>query len=91
MSAAVSKLVYKPVSLAISVAGGALAGAVFKRVWKVVGDDDEAPKPTALDHSTREVLVAAAVHGLVFGLVKAAVDRLTAKGYRSLTGNDPER
>lgn len=91
MSPAVSRIVYKPVSLLISVAGGAVAGAVFKKVWKVVGDDAEAPKPTALDHSAREVFVAAAVHGLVFGLVKAAVERMSAKGYRKLTGNDPER
>lgn len=91
MSAAVSKIAYKPVSLLFSVAGGLLAGVVFKRVWKVVGDEDEAPKPSALDHSTREVLVAAALHGLVFGVVKAVVDRVSAKGYQKLTGNDPER
>jgi uncharacterized protein DUF4235 len=29
------KLVYKPVSLLVSVLGGMLAGAVFKQIWKL--------------------------------------------------------
>ncbi|NKS66523.1 DUF4235 domain-containing protein, partial [Rhodococcus hoagii] len=33
----------------------------------------------------REVLVAAALQGAVFAVVKAAVDRAGAKGYRALT------
>lgn len=86
----VSKAVYKPLSLGMSVLGGLLAGAVFKQVWKRVGDNDpEAPDPKDLGRSVQEVLIAAAVHGAVFGLVKAAVDRAGAKGYRALTNEDP--
>ena len=29
------KLVYKPVSLLVSVLGGIFAGAIFKQVWKL--------------------------------------------------------
>jgi hypothetical protein len=85
-----ARLAYKPVSLAVSMAGGALAGAVFTRVWRTVGDGDDAPRPTALNHSTREVLLAAALHGAVFGLVRAAVDRAGAKGYHRVTGHTPD-
>ncbi|MGH4015996.1 MAG: DUF4235 domain-containing protein [Pseudonocardiaceae bacterium] len=81
-----SKATYKPLSLVSGMIGGALAGALFTRIWRALADADEAPEPTALDHRTREVLIAAALHGAVFGLVKAAVDRTTAKGYRRLTG-----
>jgi hypothetical protein len=84
-------MIYKPVSLAFSIAGGALAGAVFTRVWRAVGDGNEAPEPTELDHSTREVLLAAALHGAVFGLVRAAVDRAGARGYRRLTTSPSHR
>jgi hypothetical protein len=84
----VTKLTYRPLSLACSILGGALAGAVFTQAWRLVGEG-EAPKPTELDHRTREVLLAAALHGAVFGLVRAAVDRAGAKGYRRLTGTDP--
>ena len=29
------KLLYKPVGMLVSVLGGVLAGAIFKRVWKI--------------------------------------------------------
>ena len=38
----------------------------------------------------REVLVAGALQGAVFGLVKAAMGRMAAKGYRRFIRNDPE-
>ena len=40
------KLLYKPVSMLVSVLGGILAGAVFKKLWKIIGREDDAPKAT---------------------------------------------
>jgi hypothetical protein len=88
MSTLATKLTYRMLSLACSILGGMLAGAVFTKAWRVVGDGD-APEPTELSHSTREVLLAAALHGAVFGIVRAAVDRAGAKGYHRITGKDP--
>lgn len=88
---AANKAMYKTLSLITGVLGGALAGALFNRIWRAVADEDEAPEPSALDHRTREVLVAAALQGAVFGLVKASMDRAAAKGYRRVTGHDPAR
>lgn len=84
-------MMYKPTSLACGILGGLLATAVFNRLWSVLGHDEEVPDPTALDHGTREVLLGAVLHGAVFGLVKALVDRIGAKGYHRLTGDDPRR
>jgi len=81
---------YKPLALAASVAGGVLAGAVFNQVWKKVGSSDERPEPQDLSQRTRDVLVAAALQGLIFGVVKAAVDRATAQGFRKVTHVSPE-
>jgi hypothetical protein len=80
---------FQVVTLLSGVVGGALAGVVFNRIWRAVSGAEQAPEPAALDHSFREVLVAGALQGAVFGLVKAAVGRLTAKGYQRFTGNDP--
>jgi len=85
---AVNKVLYKPLSTAASVTGGLLAGAVFTRVWNRIGDGGDAPEASDLRHTTREVLLAAMVHGAVFGLVRAAVDRASAKGYRRVTGEN---
>ena len=80
------KLLYKPVSMLLSVLGGALAGAIFKRIWKTAAGDEEAPKATDARWGWRKVLLAAALQGAIFGLVKAAVDRGAAEGTRKLTG-----
>jgi len=89
VAAAVKKLLYKPLSLAFGVAGGIVAGAVFKQVWKVATGDDDAPDATDQDKGWGEVLTAAAVQGAIFALVKAAIDRGGAEGVRKLTGTWP--
>jgi hypothetical protein len=81
---------YKPLSIATSVAGGLLAGKIFTELWQRISpSDQEPPEPKDLSRSTREALIAAAVQGLIFGLVRAAVDRAGAKGYSALTNEDP--
>ncbi len=80
------KLLYKPVGMLVSVLGGVLAGAIFKRVWKITAREDDAPKATDAQRSWREVLLAAALQGAIFGLVKAAVDRAAATGTRRVMG-----
>jgi hypothetical protein len=81
-----TKLLYKAMTLVISVLSGMLAGAIFKRVWKLAAGEEEAPTATDVRRGWREVLTAAALQGAIFALVKAAVDRATAEGTRKLTG-----
>jgi Protein of unknown function (DUF4235) len=83
------KLVYKPVSLLVSVLGGMLAGAIFKQIWKLAAREDDAPKATGARRGWREILPAAALQGAVYALVKAALGRGTADGARKLTGTWP--
>ncbi len=80
---------YKPLGMAIGMGGGMLAGAVFKRVWRLVDDKREAPQATDEDRGWREVLLASALHGMIFALVRAAADRGGAAGVRRLTGTWP--
>jgi len=85
------KLIYKPFGLLVSVVGGLLAGALFKRVWRALADEDEAPRAKDRDRTWQEVVVAAAIQGAVFGGVKALVDRAGAAGFEGLTGVWPGR
>jgi Protein of unknown function (DUF4235) len=80
------KLLYKPVSMLVSVLGGILAGAIFKKVWKITAGEDDAPKATDTRRGWREVLLAATLQGAIFAAVKAALDRGAAEGTRQLTG-----
>jgi hypothetical protein len=63
-----------------------LAGATFKKLWKITAREDESPRATDAQRSWREVLIAATLQGAIFALVKAAVDRGAAEGTRKLTG-----
>lgn len=89
MSAA--KALYKPLSIVSSVAGGLLAGKIFTEIWQRVSpSDEEPPEPQDLSRSTREAFIAAAVQGLIVGVVRAALARGQAKGFAALTNEDPK-
>ncbi|PZS16754.1 MAG: hypothetical protein DLM54_10740 [Acidimicrobiales bacterium] len=84
-----AKLLYRPLGLVSSAVGGIVASALFRRVWRVVAQEDEAPKATDAERGWREVLVSAAAQGAVFGAVKAVIDRGGATWFRRLTGTWP--
>jgi hypothetical protein len=86
---ALVKLVYKPTGLFISVVGGILAGAAFKRTWKPVAHEDEALKAIDRNRTWKQVLPAAALQGAVFGFVKAATDGAGATSFERATGPWP--
>jgi hypothetical protein len=84
------KLLYKPVGLAIGALSGVLAGAVFKRLWRLTMHEAEAPRATARDKGWSEVIAAAALQGAVFAGVKALVDRAGATWFEKITGTWPD-
>jgi Protein of unknown function (DUF4235) len=85
---AISKATYQALSIGVSVAGGLVAGAIFSQIWKWVGGEDEAPDPKDLTTSTREVMTAAALQGLIIGVVRAAMNRAAARGYAAVTNEN---
>ncbi|MDT0381594.1 DUF4235 domain-containing protein [Streptomyces sp. DSM 42041] len=85
-----ARIAYRPVGMVLGAAGGMLAGALFKRVWKAVGNADDAPNATDRDRGWTEVLVAATLQGAIFAAVKAAVDRGGATAVHRLTGSWPD-
>ncbi|HEX7744350.1 MAG TPA: DUF4235 domain-containing protein [Micromonosporaceae bacterium] len=89
MSRRRQKLAYRPVGTVLGLAAGALAGLVFKQVWKITAGDDDAPDAMDEERSWGEILAAAAIQGAIFAVVRAAVDRAGAVGVRRLTGNWP--
>ncbi|MEV6633397.1 DUF4235 domain-containing protein [Actinoplanes sp. NPDC051470] len=90
MSGKLNKIAYKPVGLLLGIAAGSIAGFAFKQVWKLVEGEDDAPNATDEDRSWGEILAAAAIQGVIFSVVKAAVDRGGAVGVRRLTGEWPD-
>jgi hypothetical protein len=85
--AAMKKLVYRLLSLGLSLASGMVAGAVFKGMWKLIAREEEAPRATDPQRGWKEILPAAALQGAVFATVKAAVERGAMHGGRKLAGS----
>jgi Protein of unknown function (DUF4235) len=83
------KVLYKPLGLLVSVLGGLVAGTIFKQIWKLAAHEDDAPQATDADRGWREILIAAALQGAIFAVVKAALDRTAAQGTEKLTGTWP--
>ncbi|GID92788.1 membrane protein [Amorphoplanes digitatis] len=90
MSHMLRKVAYKPVGLLLGVAAGAVAGFVFKEVWRLASGDDDAPNATDEDRGWGEIIAAAALQGAIFATVKALVDRGGAAGIRRITGEWPD-
>ncbi|MEJ8645501.1 DUF4235 domain-containing protein [Streptomyces sp. MS1.HAVA.3] len=84
-----AKVAYRPVGLALGAVSGMIAGAAFKQAWKMIEGEGDAPSATDEDRSWREVLIAAALQGAIFAVVKAAVDRSGAVAARRVTGTWP--
>jgi Protein of unknown function (DUF4235) len=84
--ALMAKALYTPISIVFSVIGGIVAGAIFKQIWKRIAGEEEAPKALESEYGWSEILPAAAAQGLVFGAVKAGMQRGGAKGFQRLTG-----
>jgi hypothetical protein len=89
MTTLAQRIAYKPVGVLLGVAASAVAGRMFRGVWTRVAGEDVAPNVTDEDRGWSEILAAAALQGLIFGLVKAAVDRAGATSVRKITGHWP--
>ena len=90
MSPKLSKVALKPVNIALGFAAGAVAGAVFKQVWKLASGEDDAPDAGDENRGWGEILAAAAIQGAIFAVVRAAVQRGGAVGTRRITGTWPD-
>lgn len=80
------KLLFKSLGMLVSALGGILAGAIFKKVWKIAAGEEEAPQATDAHRGWGEVLLAATLQGAIFAVVKAAVNRGAATGVKKATG-----
>jgi hypothetical protein len=85
----VAKLAYRPIGLGGSLLAATAAGAIFKQIWRRVADEDDAPDALQSEYSLPKVLIAAAIQGLIFAVVKALVERSGAKFFEKLTGAWP--
>lgn len=85
----IAKMAYKPMGIGGSVLAASAAGAVVRQIWRRVAHEDETPGPLQAESSLGRVLIAAAIQGMVFAVVRALIDRGGAKFFEKLTGEWP--
>ncbi|MHB1537355.1 MAG: DUF4235 domain-containing protein [Solirubrobacteraceae bacterium] len=82
------KLLYAPVGIVSGLVAGVLGRKLFSVTWAIL-DEQAPPKPAELRASWPKLLIALALEGAVFKLVKGAVDHATRRGFTALTGRWP--
>ena len=82
---ALLKLIYKPFGIIAGLLAALVGKRLFNFVWTKI-DDEDPPKATTEEADWTKVLAAAALQGLVFQTVRAAVNRGGAEGFQYLTG-----
>ncbi len=82
------KLLFIPVSVIGGFLGGFLAKKAFEQVWGMI-DQEEPPEPEHRDTTWPKLLVAMALRGAVFQVVRGAVERLSRQGFYGVTGSWP--
>ena len=86
-----AKILYRPVGLMSSVFGGLIAGVLFKQVWRRAAPGEKSHPPTALqtEYPFKQILLAAAIQGVIFSVVKTVIDRQGARIFEKWTGEWP--
>jgi xanthosine utilization system XapX-like protein len=78
-------LIYKPIGIILGILGGLVGRQVFNQVWQRI-DDEEPPEPTTRDTSIPRVLMAVALQGAIFSIVKMFIQRGGARTWHHFLG-----
>jgi len=84
-----AKLAYRPVGMLASIAAGSIASALFRLLWRKIAHEDEAPQALQSDNALGKIVLAAALEGAIFAVVRALIDRVGARGFQKVTGTWP--
>ena len=86
-----AKILYRPIGLISSTVGGLLAGILVKQVWRRAAPGEQSHPPQALEkhHPLQEILLAAALEGVIYSVVTTTIDRGGARLFERWTGKWP--
>ncbi|HZJ29831.1 MAG TPA: DUF4235 domain-containing protein [Solirubrobacterales bacterium] len=79
---------FGPLSLILGFGGSFLAKKIFERIWALI-DDQEPPQPEQRQIGWPKLIGALAIEGIVFRVVKGAVDHGSRQLYAHYTGDWP--
>ena len=83
-----AKLLFIPVSIVGSLIAGAVSRKIFDQVWGLV-DEEEPPDSKHRDIEWGKLVLAAAIQGAIFRVMKEASDHYTRRAFYRTTGSWP--
>jgi hypothetical protein len=86
-----AKVLYRPVGLVTGTIAAVIAGQIFAQVWKRVsaGEGADPPGPLETEYPLKEILLASAIQGAIFAVVRTIVNRGGARAFERATGEWP--
>jgi hypothetical protein len=82
------KLLFLPFSIIAGLIAGKLAERIFDGIWRLF-DEEEAPGAEHREVPVVKLVLALAIQGAVFRLVRGLVDHGARHGWQNLTGSWP--
>jgi hypothetical protein len=83
-----AKILFIPVSIIGSLVAGAVTRKIFDQIWGLI-DDEEPPDSQHRDIEWGKLLIAAAIQGAIFRLMKEASDHYSRRAFYRTTGTWP--
>jgi hypothetical protein len=84
----VSKLIFLPMRLSAALLSGILGKKLFERLWAVI-DAEEPPQPEQRRIDVRKLVLALAIEGGLFRVLKGLADHSSRSAFARLTGRWP--
>jgi hypothetical protein len=84
----VMKLLFIPVSIVGGLVAGSISKKIFNQIWEMF-DDEEPPDSKHRDIDWTKLVIAAAVQGAIFRMMKEATDHYSRRAFYRTTGKWP--
>ncbi|HEX2392958.1 MAG TPA: DUF4235 domain-containing protein [Solirubrobacterales bacterium] len=82
------RFLFAPLGIGAGLLAGLAAQKAFEGIWGLI-DDEEAPEPDHREVALAKLIVALALEGAIFRLVKGLTDRGARSGFAAVTGRWP--
>lgn len=82
------KLLFTPLSVTAGLLAGFLGKKIFEQIWGMI-DKEEPPHPEHREIPVARMLLALAIEGAIFRVVKGATDHWARRTFERFTGTWP--